>query len=554
MNCTERIYSEDYYDIIVNNQNILDSDFKARNCSQEINKRYTVFYVNGEEVGPYTLNFLQYSTIPDCYTILDQSALEVSGITRVQNLRPLMLNGQGIMIGFIDTGITYENSSFKNSDGTSRIIGIWDQTIDTPRHPLGFQYGTEYTNQEINAALASPDPKEIVPSTDEIGHGTYMASIAAGSEDIPQNFIGAAPFADIAMVKLKPAKKNLRDFYFIRDGAIAYQENDILAGIDYLQQLASMRQQPLVLCFGLGTNQGDHAGSSRMEAYLDYLSTVFINAVCVAVGNEANARHHFYGTITRGGESERVEVNVTEDMKGFPMELWARAPDKYSISITSPTGEVLPRIPVQAGRHQEYQFLLERTKIMIDYVTAGQRSKGLLIYIEFQAPIAGIWTMEVYGSQISVGNYNIWLPMSTFLEKEVYFLRSNPDTTLTVPSSTELAMSVGGYDAVSGGIYLESGRGYSANGYINPDYSAPAVSVYGQNNRGDYGTLTGTSAAAAISAGASALLMEWNIKYQEDLTVNSLEIRNQIIAGADKREDFLYPNREEGDYVNIVPS
>lgn len=554
MDCTERVYSNDYYDLIANNEDIRSLEDRSSFCIQEINGSYSVFYLEKKDLGSLSLNELRYYTIPNCYTILNQTALESSGITKVQNQKNLSLKGQGILIGFVDTGISYEVSSFRNTDGSSRIVGIWDQTINTSKHPNGFIYGTEYTKEDIDRALASDNPKEFVPSEDEIGHGTYMASIAAGSEDIPNDFIGAAPYADIAVVKLKQAKQFLRDFYLIREGAIAYQENDILAGIDYLKQLAFRRGQPLVLCIGLGTNQGDHGGGSRMEDYLDTISSYAAHAVCVAVGNEANSRHHYYGSIAKEGEVERVELNVTADMIGFPLELWARATEFYSVSVISPTGEVLPPVPMRVGSHQEYRFLLEKTGISIDYTLVGPRSKEQLVYMTFNRPVEGIWTVVVYADSISTGHYHMWLPISEFLEKDVYFLKSNPDVTLTVPSTAKLPMATGGYDADTGAGYLESGRGYSASGDIKPDYSAPAVNVYGQNNKGRFSTLTGTSAAAAISAGASALLLEWNLEYRDNVTVNSVEIRNQIVAGTKRRPGGIYPNREEGDYVNIVPS
>lgn len=97
----------------------------------------------------------------------------------MQNYPTLQLMGDGIMIGFLDTGIDYQNRVFRNLDGTTRIVGIWDQTIQTGRTPQGLYYGTEYTEEMINAALRSEDPLQIVPSVDTDGHGTFVASAAA---------------------------------------------------------------------------------------------------------------------------------------------------------------------------------------------------------------------------------------------------------------------------------------------------------------------------------------------------------------------------------------
>lgn len=543
MDCQEAVYSNDYYDIIGNI--VFDPPIVQNLCKQEVGNRYVVYYLNRSEVPPLSVGTYKYINIPKCYTILDQSALDASGIIRVQTQRNLNLLGDGILIGFLDTGIHYENEAFRNTDGSTRIVAIWDQTIPGGPHPEGFIYGTEYTKEEIDYALRQENPREYVPQTDEIGHGTMLASIAAGSEDAENDFIGAAPHADIAVVKLKPAKQNLRDFYYIREGAVAYQENDIFTAIDYLNRLADRRGEPLVVCIGLGTNQGNRGSGGRMATYLDDIASLFRRAVCIAVGDEANARHHYYGSVSED-TTDRVEVNVTEDMKGFIIELWGHLSDTFAVSVTSPTGEVLQRVAVWNGQQQKQFFLLENTRVVINYQLGSERSRDQLIHIDFENPARGLWTIEVFPYRISDGNFNMYLPISDFLEEDVYFVRSNPDMTLTVPSNAKNPMAVGGYNSITNGIFIESGRGYAMDGTIKPDYVAPAVNVLAKNQFGRSDRMTGTCAAAAIASGASALLMEWNISYLDNRTVNSIELRNQIINGTLKMPNQLYPNREEG--------
>ena len=123
------------------------------------------------------------------------------------------ISGEGVIIGFIDTGINYTLPAFQTSDGRSRILRLWDQTIQSDDYPPGIFYGTEYTQEMLTEALGRENPLEYVPSVDTDGHGTSVAAIAAGSEDPANNFIGAAPRCDIAVVKLKPAKEYLKDFF-----------------------------------------------------------------------------------------------------------------------------------------------------------------------------------------------------------------------------------------------------------------------------------------------------------------------------------------------------
>ena len=478
---------------------------------------------------------------------MDDAALSGSGILKVQNQPTLSLKGEGILLGFLDTGIDYQNPVFQNGPASSRIVSIWDQTIRDGRQPEGFLYGSEYRTEEINAALRSEDPLAFVPSVDEDGHGTFLAGVAAGSEDVPGDFSGAAPYADIAVVKLKPAKQNIRDFYFIPSDAVAYQENDVMAAIAYLNKLALEENRPLVLCIGLGTSMGSHGGTSPLCMYLNEIATLKNHVVVIAAGNEANARHHYYGTIMKHGDSETVEINVGENVRGFTAELWAKAPELYSVAIISPTGEQIRRIPVMQRNRVEYQFIFEETVVSVEYQMVGVRSGDLLVFFRFDRPTRGLWEIVVYAEDSIVeGHYHIWLPLRQFMSGDVIFLRSSPDVTLTVPSTAEVPMTAGAYDVQTGSLFLDSSRGFTAVGDIKPDYVAPGVNVYGPDLRNRYTTRTGASAAAAVAAGGSALLLEWAIKRQYARNVNSVNIKNYILRGARREEGRTYPNKEWG--------
>ena len=234
--CREQILSEDYRDFIVSmlQEELFEAKFPNVECEQMAGTFYKSIYVESQLADPIQFGRYPYNSVPKCYTLLDTQALEQSGIIQVQNYPTLGLQGSGVLIGFVDTGIDYQNLIFRNLDGSSRIVGIWDQTIQDGEPPAGMQYGTEYTQEQIDAALRSENPLEVVPSRDENGHGTFVASIAAGSASEANQFLGAAPDSQIAVVKLKPAKQYLKDFYLIRTDAPCYQENDIMLGVTYL--------------------------------------------------------------------------------------------------------------------------------------------------------------------------------------------------------------------------------------------------------------------------------------------------------------------------------
>lgn len=542
-NCRDITMSEDYVDLLIP----LDGIPKANGiCGQSIGGMYEVQHWLLGEGQLLPSGNIGYYVIPKLYGLLDTGSMEASGIPEIQNQPILALKGNGVLVGFIDTGIDYQNQVFRNLDGSSRIAAIWDQTIQSGDPPEGFLYGTEYTKQQIDEALESENPLVVVPSIDENGHGTFLAGIAAGSESEDGSFFGAAPKSMIAMVKLKPAKRYLRDFFFIKEGADAYQENDLMAGMDYLRKLAEKLDMPLVIGIGLGTNQGSHFGLAPIEQLIRQISSVVGNIVVTAAGNETGRGHHYHGIYPSEQEYEEVEIRVGEEERGFSLEFWARAPEYYSIAIRSPSGEYTPRIVTRFTSSQVLDFVFEETKIYVDYRTVVQGEGDFLILIRFQNPTPGIWTIRVYNSLYINGNYNMWLPMHGFISPDTVFLRPSPDTTLTIPATTGNVIVTSAYNHVNGGIYINSSRGYPLSNIIKPDLAAPGVNVYGPLVGNRFGRMTGTSVAAAHMAGAAALLLEWALVKDNREILTTGDAIAFFIRGASRRPGVVYPNREWG--------
>ena len=144
------------------------------------------------------------------------------------------------------------------------------------------------------------------------------------------------------------------------------------------------------------------------------------------------------------------------------------------------------------------------------------------------------------------GRYHIWLPVTEFVQGDLFFLRSNPETTITGPASAYAPISVGGFNAVDNSLYLDSGRGYNIDNQVKPDFLAPAVEVFGPDLTGNFTRRTGTSAAAAVTAGAAAQLLEWGVVRGNSSSMNNALIKNYLLVGTDKTPGRVYPNPEEG--------
>ena len=325
--CSSLIVSEETGDYIIEYNSLYFEQIQRQDgvCISCINDTWCILYTNYP--GSRNINIQQgYYSVPKLYGLMDTTSFDASGITATLNQPLLNVRGQGVLIGFLDTGIDYLREDFKASGGRTRIAAVWDQTIQSVNYEEDtgeaagteqydreqvqgmVQYGTVYTREDINAALAAEregqNPYDIVPSRDENGHGTFLAGVAAASETA--DYIGAAPEAEILMVKLKPAKKYLRDFYLLPERVEAYSETDMMMGVRFLQQYAIREKKPLVICVGLGTASGSRTGALPFADLLNTLARQVNTVVVTCTGNEANNRTHTSGLAVSDTEPSEI--------------------------------------------------------------------------------------------------------------------------------------------------------------------------------------------------------------------------------------------------------
>ncbi|MDE5679729.1 MAG: S8 family peptidase, partial [Lachnospiraceae bacterium] len=389
---------------------------------------------------------------------------------------------------------------------------------------------------------------DVVSSYDEIGHGTAMASVAAGSVlDGGRIFRGAAPEAEIVVVKLRQEKQNLRDYYLIAEDAPAYAETDIMLGVKFAESFASTFRRPVVICIGIGANCGNHTIGSSLAQYLNEISAIRSRGVVICAGNEGNAGHHFsapvpHGRFEDGDAYVDVELRVGEGERGFLLETWGCVPDVLYASVRTPGGEMIPRFRLGMGQSLTYSFIYERTKVTIDSVLVEPSSGNELIVFRFDAPTAGVWTVRIFAAQDGGnGEFHMWLPITQFLSSQTYFLNPSPYVTITDPGIAERPITTSTYDDLNNSFYVNSGRGYLRNGLVKPDLAAPGVNV-----STSLGKQTGSSIAAAMAAGGVAQFFQWAVIQQNNPLVESNEIKTYFIRGATRNPDLVYPNKEWG--------
>lgn len=508
-----------------------------------IDRTYAVVYQPLTQLNNLGVDSYSYNSIPNCYTYMDDQALSASRILNLQNHPYLNLRGKGTAIAVIDSGVDYTHPAFMDH-GRTRIAYLWDQAI--PSESGAVPYGSEYRSGEINEALQAEDPWTVVPSRDENGHGTFLAGIAAGTQDPEEGFSGAAPESTLIVVKLKPAKKYLRDFYFLPDGVDFYQENDIMFGISYAINCAKQLQMPLIICLGLGNNQGTHQGEGPLALTMDYVSRDPHTAVTVAAGNEGNARRHYMGMIDPQEKSVVVEMRVGQEESGVFVEFWGSSLNLYRLRLQSPSGEILDVSTARSTGWQVLSFVFVETKVEVGYSTIEMQSGNTLAFFRFIKPASGLWRFLVYSDNLSTATFHMWLPVHTTVPGETYFLQPSPYNTVTNPGDSRDAITVTAYDHRDQSLYLEASRGYTPNGYVKPDLAAPGVLVTGPAPQDRYVQRSGTSVAAAQTAGATALLMEWGVVRGNAPYLNGTSAKNYLTRAARREEGLTYPNPDWG--------
>jgi len=301
----------------------------------------------------------------------------------------------------------------------------------------------------------------------------------------------------------------------------------------------------VAICVSLGTNLGPHDGSLSLESYLSRISSIIGTAVCAAGGNEAQSGHHTHDKLAATGDTKDVEFRVGDRLEDVYITLWNFAADRLSVSIKSPTGEVVSRIPARSGVSYTQKLILERASVTVEYVFPVERSGEQLTRIKILSATPGIWTITAYGDSILDGQFHIWLPLTGFVDPQTVFLRPTPNYTVVLPATSPGVITCGSYNSDDNSLAPTSSWGPSRMPAQLPDLTAPGEHVGGIFPTG-YGVMSGTSVASAITAGASALMLQWAVVEGNDTSIDSYRIRANLIAGCERDPNVDYPNNQWG--------
>nr|WP_288558265.1 S8 family peptidase [uncultured Mediterraneibacter sp.] len=469
---------ENVWELIVKYSGTLEAVRQTARSVTELLNGYAVIVIEEERIGQLAqLPEVEFIEKPKKLYFQTDVGRQVSCIDIVQDM-PLSLRGKGTLIGIVDSGIDYENAEFRNEDGTTRIVSLWDQSVNG-RPPAGYLAGTEYTREQIDAALATEDKevrRQMVKTSDVSGHGTAVA-----------------------------------------------------------------------INISFGNTYGSHDGTSLVERFLNDIADMWKNVICIGSGNEGASAGHVSGKVRRQ-ISETVELAVQQREPALSIQIWKSYVDEMGVSVISPSGR-------QAGPFYEFlgaqRYILGDTELLIYYGEPKPYSVKQEIYLSLlpgkQYIESGVWKIVLTPGRIVDGEYQMWLPTQTSLNMGTAFLQPNSMSTLTIPSTASLAVTVAAYDARTFSYADFSGRGpagmYEGENVLKPDIAAPGVRVTAPVPGGGYQSFSGTSFAAPFVTGSAALLMEWGIVRGNDPYLYGEKVKAYLRKGAKQLAGYeRWPN------------
>jgi subtilisin family serine protease len=466
-------------------------------------------------------------------------------------------DGRGVVVGVCDWGLDFTHPNFRNEDGTTRLLSLWDQRgVGHPLAPAPYNQGRLLTREAINAALETPDPfatleyyLESVDPMDAGTHGTHVTDIVAGNRREPGSEVGLATAADIVFVHL--AAPQLGELGTLGDSV------GLLEGLDFCRRQAAGR--PCVLHLSAGKTGGEKRGRSPLERAVDSMLKQPGVALVQSVGNYAHTAMH---TQARVGPDQRHVINwiiPPNDRTPNKLEIWYSGEDVFVVTLMAPTG-------------REFSVALDSRMRLEDGLTVWgnfyhrvrEPNSGLnnvAIFLYPGAP-SGMWRVAIHGRDVVDGRLHAWVERDASRRFQSRFLRAQatPRYTTNTICNCFRAIAVGAHDATqrSRPPTRFSSRGPTADGRQKPELSAPGYMVRAarstpragwRDNESRLCVKSGTSMAAPWVSGTVALMMQ---AAGRPLTI--YEIRRALIGSADPHPGplGLSSSRLGYGYLNIA--
>ncbi len=438
--------------------------------------------------------------------------------------------GSGVLVAVYDTGLDYTHDVFRNGDGTTRVLSMWDQTNDSGTAPSGFTKGSEWSEAQLNDELDG-SPAGVVTQFDTHGHGTHVMGIAAGNGQPDSVYVGVAPAADLLVIK---------------GGDGSFNSADIIDGIAWTFTKADILSQPCVLNMSLGGHSGPHDGTMLYEEAVDNAVGTG-KVIVISAGNEGSDALHDRTPLSAGAPADSFSFTIPSYSPNsgtsndyILCNIWYEGSTTVSVSLKDPYGVVYG--PVATGG--TYGVNTSLGYILIDNASGGADARNsdyqclLWIYdaIEGMEPDAGSWTI-IYNQDSGTSTpVDMWFSSNTFgaaVDVPTSYRSVGSPGTANDAITVGAWVSKWSWDALDGGSYTYTGTertgdyalfsswGPSRDGRQKPEISAPGKGIMAamssnmtppidpwRDPDGVHRMSQGTSQAAPVVTGTIALLLE----------------------------------------------
>jgi len=485
------------------------------------------------------------------YSLQQISPLEASQAEFLQLDLPLNLLGTGVKVAVIDTGIDYLNEEFMDEDGNTRIDYIWDQSAENSTTQIdGFNifFGAVYNSEQIQQAIdlyrQGGDPYSIVPVKDEIGHGTKTSGLIGARGKNP-NIRGVVPDCRFIVIKLAE-ELAFRKIYQVNINEPIYNVASIFAALRVISNYALTIRDPIVVYLPLGSSLGNHKGATLLERYINSLALLNGFTIVTVTGNERNTRRHASGTLRPEDPIKTIDLDVAPGQGTLIVDIWVDLPNVVSIDIISPSGDNTGVINYSTNTYTTHTFVFENTTVTVLYFIPEEGTGDQNIRIIFQNLQPGIWRLRFLGNQIIGGNINVWLPQGGLTLPGTQFNPADPYGTITSPGNSPFIITAAAYNQNNNNLVDYSGMAF-ISGYINPiDVAAGGENALTTAPNNEIAIISGTCVAAAIVAGACAMLFEWGIVQGNDKNLYTQTLKTYLARGVNERPGDIYPNPHWG--------
>lgn len=536
----------DTFELVVKHSgSIRDTVERLGGIITELSFGYSIVLIDRNRISELASDIrVIYMEMPHILLFEDRVASGASCIPQTF-LPPYSLSGEGVLLGIIDSGLDAYNQVFFKEDGSSRVLKVWDQTMNSSDRP---GRGTIFSAEDIENGEYN--------SVDASGHGTSVAYIMAGPY--------GAFNSDILAVKLGG----------VNDGQFP-RTTGFMKAVDFLVSEAAGLGRPIAINVSYGNNYGSHDGNELICQFMDEVAKSWkVNIIC-ATGNEGGAGIHAHINLLSAGIDTNapgytggiygmnrnvpiVEFEIGEYEYSVNLQIWKYINDEISFELFDPSGSFVMSVDSPNRYYSANNF---RSNIYAYYGAGNPFSDKNEIFIQIVGEggyvDAGIWTIRVIGDRVINGNIDLWLPDSAATNSNTSFVRPDEYLTLTVPSTASGCIAVGAYDVSTERPASFSGRGFNSSnrgatgqaGYgrmQKPDVIAPGVRINSVTTGDRPVVVTGTSFAAPFVTAAGALLMQWGIVLGNNPYMFGEILKSALIRGARQLEGYNTPNPVTG--------